>query len=264
MNLVLVGLSALVALAIAQAVTYLVARRLGRYNVVDVTWGLGFVLVAMVAAAIGDGSPVRKALMLALVAIWGLRLSLHLQRRTAGRGDDPRYVALLDRHGQRPSTALARIFLPQGLTQWLVSLPVQVSAAADATSGVGWVAVGVGVLVWSVGIAFEAVGDYQLTRFRANPRNRGRVMDRGLWAWTRHPNYFGDCCVWWGIWLVAASSWPGVLTIVAPLAMTYLLVYGTGARLLEHTMRDRPGYRDYQRRTAYFFPMPPRRRLGDI
>ncbi|MBF6096489.1 DUF1295 domain-containing protein [Nocardia cyriacigeorgica] len=260
MNLVVVAVSSLIVLAAAQAVTYVIARRLGRYNVVDVTWGLGFVLVALVAALAGDGSAIRELVMLALVGVWGLRLSLHLYRRTAGKGEDPRYAALLDRHGHRPGVALRRVFLPQGLAQWVISLPIQVSATSDATAGAGWLVFGLGVLVWTVGLAFEAVGDHQLEAFRADPRNRGTVMDRGLWAWSRHPNYFGDCCVWWGIWLVAASSWPGVLTVIAPMAMTYVLVYGTGARLLERTMSQRPGYRDYQCRTAYFFPMPPRRR----
>lgn len=108
------------------------------------------------------------------------------------------------------------------------------------------------------GIAFEAVGDAQLRRFKADPANRGRIMDQGLWAWTRHPNYFGDACVWWGVYVVAAAQWPGVLTVVSPLAMTYFLVYATGARLLEQHMAKRPGYADYQRRTSYFVPWPPK------
>ena len=140
-----------------------------------------------------------------------------------------------------------------------MSLPIQVSAAAG--DGVVWVAV-VGLLLWLVGVTFEAVGDKQLKDFKADDANRGRVMDRGLWAWTRHPNYFGDSVVWWGLWLVAASAWPGVLTVLSPVAMTYFLVFATGARLLEAHMAQRPGYADYQRRTSYFLPRPPRKAEG--
>ena len=118
-----------------------------------------------------------------------------------------------------------------------------------------------GVVLWVVGFVFEAVGDRQLRAFKADPANRGRIMDRGLWAWTRHPNYFGDATVWWGLWLIAASVWPGVLTVASPAIMTYFLVYATGARLLERSMSQRPGYPEYQQRTSYFLPRPPRRAL---
>ncbi|MVU77549.1 DUF1295 domain-containing protein [Nocardia sp. ET3-3] len=247
------------ALLVLQALTFAVARRLGRYNVVDVIWGAGFALVALIAAGLGDGSLNRRILLLVLVTLWGLRLSYYMLRRTAGHGEDPRYADLLSRHGDSPVSAFTRIFLTQAVAQWVISLPLQVSAAAGPTRGPGRAAVVAGVLLWGVGVFFEALGDRQLARFKSDPANRGRIMDRGLWSWTRHPNYFGDFCVWWGLWLVAAAAWPGVLTVFAPVIMSYLLIRGTGARLLEHTMADRPGYREYQRRTAPFFPRPPRR-----
>lgn len=250
--------AAVIVLALLQVVTFVVARKLGRYNVVDVIWGLGFVLVALVAAIFGHGALNRRLLLLVLVAVWGLRLSLHLLRRTAGHGEDPRYAAMMERHGNSPAAAALRIFLTQGVSQWFISLPIQISAIAGPTHGVTWVVLVVGVLIWLIGFGFEAIGDQQLAAFRADP-NRGPVMDRGLWAWTRHPNYFGDACVWWGLWLIAASAWPGVLTVLSPLAMTYVLVQGTGAKLLEQTMSQRRGYPEYQQRTAYFFPRPPRR-----
>jgi steroid 5-alpha reductase family enzyme len=139
---------------------------------------------------------------------------------------------------------------------WFVSIPLQVSAA----SGDGLVLVAVlGAAVWLLGVVFEAVGDAQLARFKADARNKGTVMDRGLWGWTRHPNYFGDSAVWWGLYLVAASAWPGVLTVLSPVVMTYFLVFATGARLLEKEMSKRPGYPEYQQRTSYFIPRPPKR-----
>ncbi|MEU8900444.1 DUF1295 domain-containing protein [Nocardia sp. NPDC048505] len=253
-----VGLTAPLVLALLQAATFLVARRIGRYNVVDGVWSLGFVLVALCGMAFGDGPLERRVLLLVLVSVWGIRLSWHMFRRTAGHGEDPRYTALLERHGNRPGVAATRIFLTQGLAQWFISLPLQVSAVAGPTRGPGWILLGAGVVVWAIGFVFEAVGDRQLARFRADPANRGKIMDRGLWAWTRHPNYFGDSCVWWGMWLIAAGAWPGALTVLSPVLMTYVLVQGTGARLLEQAMGERPGYRDYQRRTAYFLPRPPR------
>ena len=133
---------------------------------------------------------------------------------------------------------------------------MQVAASTD--SALGWVA-WLGVVVWLVGVAFEAVGDAQLAAFKRDPANRGRVMDRGLWGWTRHPNYFGDAAVWWGVWLVSAEAWPGVLTVLSPVAMTYFLVFATGARLLEKSMMKRPGYPEYAARTSMFFPLPPKR-----
>ncbi|WP_230208851.1 DUF1295 domain-containing protein [Nostocoides sp. HKS02] len=152
--------------------------------------------------------------------------------------------------------AIRKVYAVQGVAIWFVSLPIQVSAAAGG--GIPLVAVA-GALLWVVGVVFESVGDHQLATFKADPANRGTVMDRGLWSWTRHPNYFGDSCVWWGIYLVSASAWPGALTVLSPVAMTYFLVFATGARLLEQHMAERPGYREYQARTSSFIPRPPKR-----
>lgn len=144
----------------------------------------------------------------------------------------------------------------QGGLAFLISLPIQVGV--DERSGVtpfAWA----GVAVWAVGLAFEAIGDAQKARFMADPANRGAILDRGLWRSTRHPNYFGDACVWVGIFLVAAGSWPGVLTIGSPIVMIYLLAFGSGKRVTERRMADRPGWAAYARRTSGFFPLPPRR-----
>ncbi|MFC9514352.1 DUF1295 domain-containing protein [Nocardiaceae bacterium NPDC056970] len=252
----LVTITSLVAAAILMVVTAAFGFARGRHNVVDVSWGAGFVVIALVAAAFGDGDAWRRWLLAALVAVWGLRLASHMARRTSGKGEDPRYEKLLDdAGGNRTLTAIRKIYLTQGVALWFVSLPVQVAAVTHG--GVG-VFTFLGVAVWLVGFVFESVGDAQMSAFKADPAHRGTVMDRGLWGWTRHPNYFGDACVWWGIFLIAAQTWPGVLTILSPLAMTYFLVYATGARLLEQRMAQRPGYRDYQQRTAYFVPRPPR------
>jgi steroid 5-alpha reductase family enzyme len=251
------GLSALT-VVVLMGITAFAGRRAGRVSVVDTAWGLGFVLVASVAALVGEGVPWRRLLLLALVGAWGLRLAWHMHRRNAGKGEDPRYAEMLGRERGNPTVvAIRKVYAVQALALWFVSLPIQVSAAAGA--GNAAVAV-VGVAVWLLGVTFEAVGDAQLSAFKANPDNTGKVMDRGLWSWTRHPNYFGDASVWWGLWLVAASAWPGVLTVLSPIVMTYFLAFATGARLLERHLAQRPGYAAYQRRTSSFLPRPPRHR----
>lgn len=263
-DLLLVLLAALLTAAAVMAVTALVSRARGRVAVVDVAWGAGFVLVAVVTAAVGQwlgaGEPSRRWLVTALVAAWGLRLAWHIRRRAAGHGEDPRYERLLGgplaEVGMR--VAVRKVFVVQGVAMAVVSVPVAVAAV----SAVGWwPLVWVGVAVWAVGMIFEAVGDAQLAAYKRDPV-RKPVLDRGLWAWTRHPNYFGDACVWWGLWLAGgpASGWlTGLLTVVAPIAMTYFLVFATGARLLEHSMTQRDGYPEYAARTSMFFPRPPRR-----
>jgi len=249
--LVVTGVAAGVCV-VAMLLTAYAARRAGRVSVVDTTWGLAMTAVAVSSALLGDAPGWRRWLLVAIVAVWGLRLSWHMWRRNAGRDEDPRYTELL---GSRRGGPLVRVWIPQGGAIWLVSLPVQVAAVAG--NGVGLVVV-LGVVVWIVGVLFESVGDAQLAAYKKDP-DRPPVMDRGLWRYTRHPNYFGDACVWWGIWLIAASAWPGALTVLSPVAMTYFLVHATGARLLEETMMKRAGYPEYAARTSMFVPLPPRR-----
>ena len=253
---VVTGSSAL-ATVVLLTITAIIGFRIGRHNVVDVTWGLGFVLIALVCALVGEGSAWRRWLLFVLVAIWGLRLALSMARRSAGKGEDPRYEKMLyDAGGNRTLVAIRKIYLTQGLALWFVSLPIQVSAAAGGT--LNWLAC-VGIAVWVLGVVFESVGDKQMDEFKSDPANKGTVMDRGLWGWTRHPNYFGDSCVWWGIYLIVAGYWPGALTIASPIVMTYFLVFATGARLLEQHMEQRPGYAEYQQRVSYFLPRPPKK-----
>ena len=239
--------------------TLAVALRQGRHTVVDVAWGLGFVAIAAAAFLAGDGDAGRSWLVLALTTVWGLRLGAHIYRRSRGRGEDPRYEALLAKAppAGRTPVAVRGFELSQGVGVWFISQPVQVAMVQPQGLGaLAWA----GVAVWAVGLYFETVGDRQLERFRSDPSNRGRVLDTGLWRYTRHPNYFGDACVWWGLWLVAASAWPGPLFVLSPLAMTWNLARGTGAALLEKDITDRrPDYADYVRRTSGFVPLPPRR-----
>lgn len=251
----------LLAVGCVLGVTFLVALRVGRHAVVDVAWGLGFVVVAAVAFGLSadQGSTARRTLVLVMTVVWGLRLAAHVGWRSRGSGEDPRYEELLRKaRGNRQLHALRSIYLTQGAVMWFVSLPVQVAVFETPRPGpLAWA----GVALWAVGLFFETVGDYQLHRFRRDPGSRGKVLDTGLWRYTRHPNYFGDACAWWGIALVAFSAWPGVLTALSPLLMTWLLARGTGKPLLERDIAERrPGYAEYVRRTSGFVPLPPKRR----
>ena len=266
MTAVLSSLAAVAVVAFAvMTVTALVARRQGRVVVVDVAWGLALTLAAVAAAVVAlvldEGTAWRGWVLVAAVGVWGLRLSRHIHRRS-GDGEDPRYELVLggplDEVGI--GVAVRKVFAVQGAAVCLVALPVTIGAVSD----IQWTAlVFVGIGLWLVGLLFEAVGDAQLAAYRRQPRDtRPPVLDTGLWRYTRHPNYFGDACVWWGIWLagaLASGVVAGLATVIAPLAMTYFLVFATGARLLEQSMMKRPAYREYARRTSMFVPLPPRR-----
>jgi steroid 5-alpha reductase family enzyme len=254
----------LVASAIAilglMAVGWLLSLALRDASVVDTLWGLGFALVAGVALAVGPGLFARRLLVLALVGAWGLRLSSHILRRNWGKGEDFRYREFREWWGKRFWwVSLFTVFLLQGVLMFVVSLPIQVAGAGEVPVRLG-VLEAVGALVWAVGLAFEAIGDLQLSRFTADPASKGKVMDRGLWRYTRHPNYFGDSLVWWGIGLVALTAPWGWAALAGPALMTFLLVRVSGVAMLEKTIAQRrPGYEGYVHRTSAFVPLPPRK-----
>ena len=257
-NFFLVSGLGLLAVAVLQALTWLWSRQAGKLAVVDVVWGAGFVVVGLVGLVLGSGDVTRRILLAVLVAIWGLRLSWHIFQRSQGKGEDPRYAELAQ--GRSAAQVALRVFGTQGALQWAISLPLQASAAADETQGLWILVLVAGVLIWATGLLFEAVGDAQLASYKADPHNQGKVMDQGLWAWTRHPNYFGDACVWWGLFVIvlSAGTWGVLWTVLAPLAMTHFLRNVSGAKLLEKSMAQRPAFREYIRHTAYFFPRPPK------
>lgn len=250
-------LGAAVAITILMLATWVVSLLRRDASIVDIVWGSGFVVVAWVVRALVDGDSVRQWLLVALTTVWGLRLSVHLAIRNLGKPEDYRYRAMRKRAGERFAlVSLVRVFGLQGVLMWIVSLPVQLGQVSTAEPGP---LLFVGVAVWTVGLVFESVGDWQLTRFKADPANEGQVMRRGLWRYTRHPNYFGDACVWWGLALVAAAGvgWWGVIGAVV---MTVLLRRVSGVSLLEKSLTKRkPGYADYVASTSPFFPLPPRR-----
>ena len=253
-------LSALSVAAMAVAVFalsgWLLSLRLGDVSIVDSMWALFFLLTAVSFAAALDALSFdgRAALALVLVAIWALRLSGYITWRNWGEGEDSRYQEIRERNEPHfKFKSLYLIFGLQGLLALIIALPLLVAIQSD--SSLGWLDYA-GVGLWAVGMMFEAGGDWQLARFKADPDNRGKVLDSGLWSLTRHPNYFGDFCVWWGFFLLAASA-GGWWTVISPLLMSFMLLKVSGVALLEKDIGNRrPKYAQYVRRTNAFFPGP--------
>ena len=238
---------------------WLVSLVLKNSSIVDIFWGTGFVVVTWFTFALTpDGLLARKWLISILVTIWGLRLSLHILSRNWGKPEDYRYKTWRDEAGAKWWwRSFFKVFLLQGVLLWIIAAPLvaaQISAMPNALTLLDALA----VVVWAIGFFFEAVGDWQLARFKANPTNNGNVMNTGLWRYTRHPNYFGDATQWWGYYLIAlaAGAW---WTIFSPLIMTTLLMRVSGVTLLEKTLKEtKPGYKEYVEATSAFVPWFPR------
>jgi steroid 5-alpha reductase family enzyme len=239
--------------------TWLLSLALKNASIVDIVWGLGFVITSWVLALTIDGDSTRQILLAVMVGAWGLRLGGYLAKRNIGHGEDWRYKAMRKKKGPRFGLiSLVTVFGLQGVLMWVVSLPVMFGNS-DATPGVGPLAV-IGVMVWAVGLSFEAVGDWQLAKFKKDPSNAGKVMQTGLWSLTRHPNYFGDALLWWGIGIVGAETGTGVIGFIGPVVMTVFLLRVSGVPMLERSlMKRREGYAEYAARTSAFIPRPPKR-----
>jgi steroid 5-alpha reductase family enzyme len=249
------------AVAVLMLATWTASLRRRDASIVDSVWGAGFALIALLGLALGAGPVARRALVAAMVVVWGARLSIHIYRRNRGRGEDYRYRAMRERHGERfGRVSLWTVFLLQGALMLLIATPILAATTAPAPGRLGPLDVA-GFAIWLAGFLFETIGDAQLARFKTDPANRGRVMDRGLWRYSRHPNYFGDALLWWGIFLPAASTPWGWATAIGPALMTFLLLRVSGVALLEQGLESsKPGWRDYARRTSAFVPWFPRHR----
>jgi steroid 5-alpha reductase family enzyme len=228
-------------------------------TIVDSLWGLGFGIIAWITFFLSEGYPVRKGLLSILVTLWSLRLIIYLTWRNWGAGEDPRYGAMRENSGDRFwIVSLFKVFLLQGLFMFVISLVIQMGQISGVPEKFTWLDP-LGVVIWGIGFFFETVGDWQLARFKGNPENKGKVMNRGLWAYTRHPNYFGECLIWWGIFFVTLSTPGGMWTVISPIIVTTVLLKMTGIPLTEASiLKRRPEYKTYIENTSAFFPWFPK------
>lgn len=250
-----VGASVAVA-TVVQTATAVIALRLGRRDYADGVWGPGLAAIAVTSAALGNGDRWRRWSLAAATTAWATRLeSQMLGRLRSHDQEDPRYTEFLD--GDSNRAVVGKVFLTQGLSQLLVSAPIQLAAASALPRSARRRLFPAGIAVMVTGAVIEALADRQKARHQRQD-DKPDILDTGLWGWSRHPNYFGDSLVWDGAWLAAVASAPGLWTLPAPALMSYLLIYATGAKRTEAAMQEQPGYRAYQQRVAMFFPRPPR------
>jgi steroid 5-alpha reductase family enzyme len=253
------------ALALVMLACWLVSLASGKVSFVDSVWGAAMAGLAVLSLMqVAEPGPLAMLIM-AMTVIWGVRLALHLWLRFARNGEDPRYVRILAEDRAQGRFALAsgmKVWLLQGVLLFAVAMPAQAGILLAGADGVPGALAFAGLALWAIGIVFEWVGDWQLARFKGDPANAGRVMDRGLWRYTRHPNYFGDACVWWGIWLAAAdaSLLAALLGLPGLAFLTFTLTRWSGAAMTEEAMAARygPAFADYVRRTPAFLPGRPR------
>lgn len=239
---------------------FLVSLLRKRNDVADVAWGLGFVLMTWTSFFLSGTSGMRGLLLCTLVSIWGIRLAWHIHKRNRGKAEDYRYLAWRKEWGKWfYLRSYAQVYLLQGMFLFLIVLPVLFVNGSVGTA-LGLLDV-IGMAVWLFGFYFEAVGDAQLARFIQNPENKGKLMQSGLWAYTRHPNYFGEVTQWWGLWLVALSVPSGLLGIIGPLTITFLILKVSGIPMLEKKMAEHPEFAEYSRRVSVFIPLPPKKHL---
>jgi steroid 5-alpha reductase family enzyme len=229
-------------------------------SIVDIFWGAGFVITAWIYFYLTpDGFMTRKLLTAILATIWGLRLSIHILIRNWGHGEDFRYQKWREESGKNWWWfSFFKVFLLQGFLMWIISFPLLAAQVRPIPSRLIWLDY-LGLLAWGIGFFFEAVGDWQLSRFKAEPANKGQLLKTGVWRYTRHPNYFGDATQWWGFYLIAAAA-GGFWSIFSPIIMTLLLRNVSGVSMLEKSLKDtKPGYQDYMRTTNAFIPWFPKR-----
>jgi steroid 5-alpha reductase family enzyme len=256
-----IWIQALGLIIILMSVLWILSIILKNVSIVDLFWGPGFVASALYYFLKTDGLCTRKLVLFGLVAIWGFRLFAYLTWRNTGKGEDFRYREFRKKYGVKNYWWISyfQTFLLQGVLMWIISAPLlgaQYTCKIDSLNVFDFI----GIIFWIIGISFETGGDYQLARFKADPANKGKVLDKGFWRYTRHPNYFGDSAVWWGFGFIclAAGSW---LPILGSILMTALIIKVSGVALLEKSLKEqKPQYRDYIEKTSAFLPWFPKKR----
>jgi steroid 5-alpha reductase family enzyme len=250
-----------IAMLIMMTTLWGVSLALKDSSIVDIFWGVGFILMAWTYYFTVEGAAPRQLLIVILVTVWGLRLASYIIYRNWGKGEDFRYQSMREDRGESWWwVSFFQVFLLQGILFWVISLPLLAAQAADTPAALTLVDY-IGIAVWGIGFFFETVGDLQLAVFKSKPENEGELLTSGLWRYTRHPNYFGDAAVWWGYGIIALATMTafGVISLIGPAIMTYLLLRVSGVAMLEKSLKDtKPGYEEYVRKTSGFFPLPPK------
>jgi len=236
---------------------FLIGTALESNSIVDIGWGAGFVLIAWLLLLLRLPASLPEYLMTLLVTLWGVRLYLHITRRSRGKGEDFRYAAFRKAWGKWVvPRAFLQVYMLQGMFMLAISLPFVLKPDVVAPPRMAWLLAG--ILVFALGFVFEVTGDKQLSDFLHNPDSKGKLMTQGLWRYTRHPNYFGEATLWWGIFMIALSNGVSILAIISPITITLLLLFVSGVPMLEKAMKDRPGYAAYAAKTSVFIPWFPR------
>ncbi len=259
-DLILLSLSNLAIVLMLMTALWFVSTRIKDASIVDIAWGPACALPALLTFVRTDGADPRAMLLTGLTLLWALRLAAYLGKRNLGHGEDYRYQkmrAARRSDGEFARWSLPRVFWLQGVIAWFVSLPSQLGQfGADGIGVLGYI----GIVVFALGLSFETIGDWQLSRFKSGPANRGKLMTAGLWAWTRHPNYFGDAAVWTGVTLIALEAPYGLWTIASPVVMAFFLVKVSGKAMTErHMSKKYPEYAEYKERVSGFIPLPPKK-----
>lgn len=245
------------ALLMFVALIYAVAQLVKDNSIMDIAWGMGFILIASLAIYYDQYPGYKARVIMFCTALWGLRLSIFLAVRNIGKPEDYRYAAWRKAWGKHAWwRAFLQVFLLQGTIMYVVSLVLQGGIFSDTQSLLWYNYLGLAIFLF--GFFFEAIGDQQMKAFKSDASNKGKVMNTGLWRYTRHPNYFGEALIWWGLFLLAWPSAIGLLSLVSPVLMTFLLLKVSGVAMLERKYSDNPAYRKYQQETSSFIPWKPK------
>ena len=241
---------------------FLIGTRQNNHSIVDIAWGFGFVLVSLATFYSLSAPGTKNLIMTLMVSVWGLRLSTHILMRNLGKPEDARYTALQKRWGTGwiSFKAFINVYLLQMSLLFLISLPIQL-VNRQPLNTLSYLD-SVGIILWGIGFLFESVGDAQLKAFLRKADHKGKIMTSGLWSITRHPNYFGEVVIWWGLMFMAMNVPVGVFSIISPVIITFLLLFVSGVPLLEKKYQDRPDFIAYSKRTSLFFPWFPKKMKG--
>lgn len=229
-------------------------------SIVDIGWGIGFVILAWYTTLRSGNLGGANLLITLLISIWGIRLFYHIIQRNIGKGEDFRYAKWRDEWGKWViPRAFFQVYMLQGVFMFVVALPVILVNLRDSAADITVFSI-LGLVIWGIGFFFESVGDYQLKKFKENPENKGKIMKYGLWKYTRHPNYFGEATMWWGLAVIAISAGTSIAVFISPIVITYLLLFVSGVPMLEKKFAKRPGYKEYKEATPKFFPWFPKKK----